>query len=466
MAKVGLMRSSKGPYPIDQGAGPAYHIPSVFDPNNRLFSAPTRAGHVQTRDWIDYRFEVEAGRNPGPGTYSQKVPDRTGKWDAPIERLTSGMPNSKACQGSYAYTMGLPRKMMPHMDPMSDARRTPSVQTYESFVADKTGKSLTFLETRLSTVQTSPTHKIALKTKYTGGDLMFTRPPDNGVPGVGAYDQEPLTGNAKPLTASRVPAHSIGNDTHGRGSADVSHVSVTGLGMIGVNTDLPQRPQTIQARMHTSCARVDGKTYLKSTLDAEGRPRSRSPSTRPADSSMRHSMSGGAEIFTFPVTPRLATSRLRPRPPASPPTRQLSTLMHMDPDTPGMQTYDIRHTIGYDKNALVRNAPRHTLPIDTLSRSKETIYSTVDADFAVAVITPRHSRTARARLHPTQPEAYTARGLQGRHHAPKTSKSFLASRKNGTDGLLEVYKAKTTGGRERPRSSRQGGLRVPPKTAR
>jgi len=365
MANVGLSRSAEGPVPVDTGAGPAYRIPSAFDPDNRLFSATTRVGHVQTRDWIDYRFEVEAGRNPGPGTYNHRAPDRTGKWDAPIERLTSGLPNSKACQGSYAYTMGLPRNMLPHMDPMSPARRTPSVQTYESFATDKTGEGLTFLETRLSTTRGAPAHNIALKTKYTGGDLMFTRDPDNGVPGVGAYDQEPFTGNTKPLSARRVPSHSIANDTIGRSSSRTTHVAVAGLGMIGVNTDAPQRPQTIQSRMHTSCTSVDGQSYLKSSLDADGRPRSSSQSPRLAESSIRHSLSGGAEVYTFPQTPH-QSSRLRPRPPASPPTRKLSTLMHMDPDTPGMQTYNIPHTIGYDKNAIVRSAPKVTLPCSLL----------------------------------------------------------------------------------------------------
>ena len=190
LARVGLERLGKGPWSVEEGAGPAYNVPSTFDPENRLFSSPTRAGHVQTRDWLDYRWEAARNRNPGPGSFEHTTTDRTGKWDAPIERLTSGLPQSKACQGSFAYTMGLPRKMLPHMDPLSSARITPSVQTHESFTFDKTGKAITFLETCLSGVKASPTPRIAQKTPYTGGDLMFTRDPNNGVPGVGSYEAE------------------------------------------------------------------------------------------------------------------------------------------------------------------------------------------------------------------------------------------------------------------------------------
>ena len=80
--------------------------------------------------------------------------------------------------------------MLPHMDQLSSARITPSVQTYESFTLDKTGKAITFLETCLSGVKAPPTPRIAQKTPYTGGDLMFTRDPNNGVPGVGSYEAE------------------------------------------------------------------------------------------------------------------------------------------------------------------------------------------------------------------------------------------------------------------------------------
>jgi hypothetical protein len=189
MSKVGLTRSSQGPCPLMQGAGPAYNVPSVFDMENRLFSAPSRAGHVQTRDWLDFRWSAELSRAPGPGAFRHSTADRTGKWDAPIERLTSGLPQSKACQGSPAYTLGLPRNMLPHMDPMSSARRTPSVQSHEAFISDKHGK-WSPVETILSQHRTSPTHSMALRTPYTGADLRFTCNPNSGVPGVGAYETE------------------------------------------------------------------------------------------------------------------------------------------------------------------------------------------------------------------------------------------------------------------------------------
>ena len=57
---------------------------------------------------------------------------------------------------SYAYTMGLPRKMLPHMDPMSSARRTPSVQSYETFTTDKTGHAFTFLESKQESKKLCP----------------------------------------------------------------------------------------------------------------------------------------------------------------------------------------------------------------------------------------------------------------------------------------------------------------------
>jgi len=106
---------------------------------------------------------------------------------------------------------------------------------------------------------------------------------------------------------------------------------------------------------------------------------------------------------------------------------------------------------------------------DSLSRFQDTVYSHIDADFAVAVVTPRHNRTARARLHPSQSEAYSSRELRGRHHAPQTSKSFLASkRRDSAEGGFEIYfdaqKGKTSGGRGQARGA--SALRVPPKTAR
>ncbi len=45
---------------------------------------------------------------PGPGTYRHMSPDRTGKWEAPIERVTSGPLQSKACQG-----ISLPHSLPP-----------------------------------------------------------------------------------------------------------------------------------------------------------------------------------------------------------------------------------------------------------------------------------------------------------------------------------------------------------------
>jgi len=388
MARVGLMRSSQGPRPVEESAGPAYNVPSTFDMDNRFFSATCRAGHVQTREWLDYRWDVELNRNPGPGAFAHMTVDRTGRWDAPIQRITSGLPSSKACQGTYAYTMGLPRKMLPHMDPLSPTRMTPSVQSYESFTTDKTGKAITFLESRLSTQSGGgPAYRIALKTPYTGADLRFTRDPNNGVPGVGTYETEALIGNPKPTSKPSVPGYSIANETLGRASQHVTHVAhhMVGTGMIGMNTDFPQRPQTVEARMHSMCAMdADGHTQLKSNLtrtnDRESSPprgtRSRSQSPlNPTDTC-------GAEVYSFPPSHThtiiyslanhgtshthslsLTHTRLRPRPPASPPTRILSTLREVDLDTPGMQKYNIPHTIGSTTNAVVRNAPQYTVTL-------------------------------------------------------------------------------------------------------
>ena len=87
----------------------------------------------------------------------------------------------------------------------------------------------------------------------------------------------------------------------------------------------------------------------------------------------------------------------------------------------------VPHTIGHDKNAIVRNAPQYTVPIDYEERGKPIVYNRIDRDFAVSVVTPRHAQTARARLHFTDPGSYSHRFLRGRHHAPKTSKSFIHS---------------------------------------
>ena len=102
-------------------------------------------------------------------------------------------------------------------------------------------------------------------------------------------------------------------------------------------------PQTIAARIHSSCTKVDGKTELKSPRSPESGSQSpilgwnASFSQSPFRKSRPTLMSGGAEVYTMCDT---QTTRLRPHPPESQPTRQLSTLMHMDPDVPGMQTYN------------------------------------------------------------------------------------------------------------------------------
>jgi hypothetical protein len=54
---------------------------------------------------------------------------------------------------------------------------------------------------------------------------------------------QPLTGSANLISKPSVPGYSIGHDTHRRASADVTHIPVAGLGMIGTNTDFAQRPQ-------------------------------------------------------------------------------------------------------------------------------------------------------------------------------------------------------------------------------
>jgi hypothetical protein len=143
-----------------------------------------------------------------------------------------------------------------------------------------------------------------------------------------------------------------------------------------------------------------------------------------------------------------------------PPTRKLSTLMLMDPDVPGMQTYNIKHTIGTTNNPIVRNAPQYTVPIDWESRSQPFIYSHVDKDFAVSVVTPRTEKAARARIHPTQPNSYTSHSLGGRHFAGQTSKSMVASRKQQLRGSTDdqLINAKTKSGIKI--------LRKAPKTAR
>ena len=158
------------------------------------------------------------------------------------------------------------------------------------------------------------------------------------------------------------------------------------------------------------------------------------------------------------------TTRLRPRPPASPPTRILSTLKDMDPDIPGMQTYNIPHTIGYDKNPIVRNAPQYTIPMDWAERSKPIVYTHTDSDFAVAVVTPRSPLTARARLHPTHPDAFSPRSLRGRHMDARTSKSVLAAQRQASpikDDLALAPRRLKTGAKPG-----KGLLLMPPKTAR
>jgi len=54
---------------------------------------------------------------------------------------------------------------------------------------------------------------------------------------------QPLIGSAQLASKPSVPKYSIGHDTHNRASTNVTHIPVVGLGMIGTNTDLAQRPQ-------------------------------------------------------------------------------------------------------------------------------------------------------------------------------------------------------------------------------
>ena len=110
--------------------------------------------------------------------------------------------------------------------------------------------------------------------------------------------------------------------------------------------------QTIEARLHSSCTWVDGKTQLKSPRGGAhpARSRSQSPVMGHSDS-LRPAFSRGAEVYTMPKTPLVASTRLRLRPPDAggqlprPPTRQLSTLMNMDLDIPGMQTYTSKNPL-------------------------------------------------------------------------------------------------------------------------
>jgi hypothetical protein len=57
------------------------------------------------------------------------------------------------------------------------------------------------------------------------------------------------------------------------------------------------------------------------------------------------------------------------------------------------RTWAVTHTVGYDKNPIVRNAPQYTIPIDYEQRGEPLVYNRVDKDFAVSVVTPRQDRT-------------------------------------------------------------------------
>ena len=72
---------------------------------------------------------------PGPGTYRHMSPDRTGKWEAPIERVTSGKLQSKACQG-----ISLPHSLPPlplsaSLSPIFLSSRWRSIHPYLSILS-------------------------------------------------------------------------------------------------------------------------------------------------------------------------------------------------------------------------------------------------------------------------------------------------------------------------------------------
>ena len=486
MTRAGLTRAAKGSYGAarlqqsdHEGTGPAYHIPSTFDMDNQFFAAKFRAGHVQTRDWLDYRTTAEATlagapEEVGPGSY-EYVP-----------------------QESTAYSLGTPLPLLPHQDPLSSARLTPSAGAYELLATDKTGKSTTFRESMtLSSYPTTPTVRIAAKTPYNSFDTKFVRVADKDVPGVGSYNMQPFIANTGNLVSKpNVPAYSMANDTHRRSSGAVTHRPVVGCGMLGINTDFPQRPQTVSARNGDylkqdpmSPTRDAGRTSIKEKHEIqsgsnveERQPCSGSESPEPSvdddkteicvlgqtsSMTLRRSFSDAGLPQYTSAGPRLAKQPSTHIPTS--PTRKLSTLMLMDGDVPGMQKYNIKNTIGFDKNPVVRNSPRHTIADDWKTRSATIVYSRVGeahgkmqglGDWGIDVVTPRYNTTTKARLHNSQPDSFSPReqGLRGRHFVAPTSKSAVAAAKE-----QDADEA------ERTRAKMKSGIRVmrkPPKTAK
>lgn len=106
-------------------------------------------GNEHKSDFSEYlcRHGVETGQDnaqatpgswkttPGPGTYRHMSPDRTGKWEAPIERVTSGPLQSKACQG-----ISLPHSLPPlplsaSLSPIFLSSRWQSIHPYLSILS-------------------------------------------------------------------------------------------------------------------------------------------------------------------------------------------------------------------------------------------------------------------------------------------------------------------------------------------
>jgi len=188
----------------------------------------------------------------------------------------------------------------------------------------------------------------------------------------------------------------MGHDTLGRSSAVLTHTSTLGAGAVVIGTALPQREQTITAREHPGAASVEQAT-MRDTLNLSASLAKQQDSTR-FTNTFNLSPPGSPSAPHRPRTTAVSredTGRSSPPPGGIP----------KGWDSPGPQAYN--HRAFTDGLPTAAASPKHVLADDHLGRSKrDAIYLQVSPRGLTSVITPQSPRTARARIHPSQPGAF------------------------------------------------------------
>lgn len=393
------------------GPGPAYDLPSAFEVSQ------STACKLGSKAWLNYLKASEAGTTPGPGTYEHAGVNAETNTLILVEGAGS---SAKACVPGPAWSHGMPRPLLPHMDALSSARLTPGPY-YASYAPDRTGLGTTIREDKVK--PSSPAFSMRVKTPYSGADgWVGAIPSADDIPGPGTYEAMSVTGNPQTLAGRSSPAYSMANDTLGRSEQRLTHTSVMGLGMMGTSTLIPRLSDTGEARTHPTVKRLPvpplklrGHELCLSPQSAEGFRSGRSL----------------VRAQTARESGRVQTAREAGRqrgggglsPSRSPPRGRTSPRKKEEEPSPGPADYTIKTTMGNRRNIGVPSSPAYTISKDEDTRESPRIFHATDRDWGISVITPIKPQTARARLHRSDENAYST---PVRENETRLARHFLA----------------------------------------